>query len=285
MPAIPLPDAADRLREISVVYTDLDGTMMGRGGSFLHGPDGTPTLDPARALLAAHEAGIDIVPVSGRALTGLLYDARVLSLPTVIADMGAQIAYRFGAEVIENYGATPDHGLTPVRVMEQTGAIDLLLGTYEGRLEFHAPWHRTRDCTQLFRGLVDPAEVDDLLAVNGHDWLTLIDNGRLHGAYLGLPRGTAHVYHLIPKGVSKGAAVSIDRERRGIPLEHTLAIGDSLADLQLAGSVGTFVLVADALEHDERLAPIVDAADNVVVTVRPQNLGWADTIAAVCARD
>ena len=282
MSPILLSEARDRLRAIKVVYTDLDGTMMGRGGSFLHAPDGSPTLDPARALLAAHEAGIDVVPVSGRALTGLLYDARVLSLSTVIADMGAQIAYGFGREIVENYGATPDGERTPVQVMEQTGAIDLLLATHAGRLEFHAPWHRLRDCTQLFRGLVDPLEVEDLLERNGHDWLTIIDNGRLHGEYLGLPQGQAHVYHLLPKGVSKGAAVSIDRERRGIPIEDTLAIGDSYADLELAANAGVFVLVGDALEHDARLRPIVEGSDNVIVTDRPQNLGWADTITAIC---
>ncbi|HVL32478.1 MAG TPA: hypothetical protein VM600_02740, partial [Actinomycetota bacterium] len=83
---------AASLAGIKVVYTDLDGTMLGRNGSFLHDPEGVPTLEPVQALLAALHAGIDIVPASGRALRGLQTDARLLGLPTVIAEMGALLS-------------------------------------------------------------------------------------------------------------------------------------------------------------------------------------------------
>src|SRR5207302_1468047 len=159
---------------IKVVYTDLDGTMLGLNGSFLHDPDGAATLEPAEALLAARAASIDVVPASGRALRGLQTDARLIGLPTVIAEMGAQISYDFG-------------------------------------------------------------------------WVTLHDNGRLHGEYLGIPKGAARAYHLQPRGVSKGLAVAIDRERRDFSREHAVAIGDAFADLELASEVGVFVIVRDAL--------------------------------------
>ena len=57
---------SERLSGIKVVYTDLDGTMLGRNGSFLHDPDGKATLEPAEALLAARAALVDVVPASGR---------------------------------------------------------------------------------------------------------------------------------------------------------------------------------------------------------------------------
>ncbi|MGZ4204977.1 MAG: hypothetical protein ACXVES_06860, partial [Actinomycetota bacterium] len=63
--------ASERLEGIRAVYTDLDGTMLGRNGSFLHDPDGTATLEPAEALLAARAVLVDVVPTSGRALRGL----------------------------------------------------------------------------------------------------------------------------------------------------------------------------------------------------------------------
>lgn len=278
-----LSEHLDRLAGARVVYTDLDGTMLGRNGSFLHSPAGEPTTEPVEALLAAREAGIDVVPASGRALQGLVTDARILGLPTVIAEMGALIAYENGREVVENFGPTPEGG-RPVEQMERTGAIDLLFGAFEGRIEYHAPWHTWRQCTQLFRGLLDVATANELLWAEGHQWLELHDNGRLRGRYLDLEPGRARVYHLQPRGVTKGHAVGLDRARRGFAREQCVAIGDAMADLELAGSVGTMVLVGDALADDPMLAARAAELDNVLVTERPQNLGWADTIRETAKR-
>ena len=271
---------SERLSGIKVVYTDLDGTMLGRNGSFLHDPDGKATLEPAEALLAARAALVDVVPASGRALRGLQTDARLLGLATVIAEMGAQISYDFGRDVVQNFGETPKPGM-PAAIMEEVGAVKLLLERFAGLLEHHTPWSGWRECTHLFRGKVDPEEADSTLAGNGFGWLTLHDNGRLHGEYMGIPKGAARAYHLIPRGVSKGLAVAIDRERRGFARENAVAIGDAFADLELAAEVGVFVMVCDALADDPPLAERARAMDNVLVTDRPQNLGWADTLALI----
>lgn len=273
----------DRLAGIRVIYTDLDGTMLGRNGSFIHDGDGTPTTEPVQALLAARAAGIDVVPTSGRALRGLQTDARILGLGTVIAEMGALISYNFGREVVHNFGETPEAG-HPAAIMEQHGAVRLLLDAFNGRLEHHTPWSAWRECTQLFRGLVDTRQADSLLEREGFGWITLHDNGRLHGEYLGMPKGAARAYHLIPRGVSKGIALKIDRQRRGIAREEALAIGDAFADLELAAEAGVMVIVGDALQDDPPLIEAVRTLDNVLVTDRPQNLGWADVLNASSRR-
>lgn len=271
----------DRLRGVRVIYSDLDGTMLGPRGSFIHAPDGAPSLAPATALLAALGAGIDVVPASGRALRGLQTDARLLSLPNVIAEMGALLSYDFGREVVHNFGQTPGDGL-PAAIMNQQGAVALLLDRYAGRLELHSPWAAWRECTQLFRGLVDTREVDAVLASEGFEWCTLHDNGRLHGEYLGIPKGASRAYHLQPRGVSKGAAVRIDRARRGFAREDCIAIGDAFADLDFASEVGTMVLVRDALEDDPFLEGAIETLSNVLITDNAQNLGWAEVL-QVCA--
>ena len=273
--------APQRFRDVTCIYTDMDGTMLGPRGSFLHAPDGAPSLEPVEALLAAREAGIDIVPASGRALRGLQTDARLLSLPNVIAEMGALLGYDFGTEVVHNFGATPRAGM-PASIMEEDGAVALLLRHFEGRLEHHTPWSGWRECTQLFRGRVDPDEADMLLEREGFGWLRLHDNGRLHGEYLGIPKGQSRAYHLQPRGVSKGTAVALDRARRGFAREQTIAVGDAFADLELAAEVGTLVIVCDAVDDDPLLAQAIAALDNVFVTDRAQNLGWADVV-RLCA--
>ncbi|MCA1830978.1 MAG: HAD-IIB family hydrolase [Actinomycetota bacterium] len=273
----------DRLAGIAVVYTDMDGTMLGARGSFIHDPDGAPTLEPATALLAATGAGIDVVPVSGRALRGLQTDARILGLQTVIAEMGSLISYDFGQTVVQNFGETPREGM-PAAIMEEDGAVVLLLKEFDGKLEHHLPWATWRECTQLLRGLVDPRAADEVLEKKGLGWLRLHDNGRLHGEYLGIPKGSARAYHLQPKGVSKGTAVALDRARRGFAREACVAIGDSFADLELAPEVGAFIIVCDALDDDPALFEAIETLDNVLVTDRAQNLGWSDVLRAVVER-
>jgi hydroxymethylpyrimidine pyrophosphatase-like HAD family hydrolase len=278
------PVARKRLANVRVIYTDLDGTMLGRGASFFHGPEGEPTFEPAEMLLAAASAGIDVVPVSGRSLFGLVRDARLLGLSTVIAEMGALLAYDTGREIVHAFGPTPgEDGEMPVRTMERTGTIDLLLSTYAGRLELHEPWTAWRDCTQIFRGLVDVAEADALLERQGHGWAALVDNGLLSGPQpaLGLGAREAHVYHLVPRGTTKGSAVALDRERRGFTLESCLAIGDATADLEIAPHVAVLAIVRDAAEQDPELLRLAIARDNVYFTPRPMNLGWADALRAV----
>lgn len=277
----PLEPHADRLRRelsVRVVYTDMDGTMLGRGGSFVRDHAGALSPEPTAVLLEALNRGVDVVPATGRSLRGLLGDARILGLQTVIAEMGALIAYDVGRDIVTNLGEYPGGEEPPAAHMERTGAVSLLFDAFSGRLEHHTPWSAWRDYTQLFRGLVDTNKADRVLADAGFGWLALHDNGRLHGAYLGLEAGAAHAYHLMPRGVDKGSAVALDRARRGYAGNQTIAIGDAIADLTMASEVGALVLVRDAVEEDPALAAAASEIPNVYVSSRPGNLGWCDAL-------
>jgi hydroxymethylpyrimidine pyrophosphatase-like HAD family hydrolase len=80
-----------RLPPVAVLYTDFDGTLLGPGGSLLSAPDGSPSLRAARALVEAREAGITVVPVSGRRYLTLGGDARLLGLSDLIAEAGTVV--------------------------------------------------------------------------------------------------------------------------------------------------------------------------------------------------
>jgi phosphoglycolate phosphatase len=279
-----LDEHRDELRArlgVRVVYTDLDGTMLGRGGSFVRDPAGVLSAEPTAALLEALERGVDLVPATGRSLRGLLGDARILGLQTVIAEMGSIIAYELGREVVTNLGEYPGGEEPPAAHMERTGAVAALFEAFPGRLEHHTPWSAWRDYTQLFRGLIDTVAADSVLADHGFAWLSLHDNGRLHGSYMGLAAGASHAYHLMPRGVDKGSAVALDRKRRGLARDETLAIGDAIADLTMAPEVGALVLVRDAVDADPALAEAASEIPNVYVSMRPGNLGWCDALRAV----
>ncbi|KKK79126.1 hypothetical protein LCGC14_2836650, partial [marine sediment metagenome] len=54
------------LRGVKVVYTDLDNTLLGPGGSIFAAPDQSFSIKPAASLMKLLESGVDVVIVSGR---------------------------------------------------------------------------------------------------------------------------------------------------------------------------------------------------------------------------
>jgi hydroxymethylpyrimidine pyrophosphatase-like HAD family hydrolase len=132
----------------------------------------------------------------------------------------------------------PRGGLTIHAQIERSGAPALLLERYAGRLEPHSPWHVDREVSHLFRGHVDVAEANELLASESHGTLRLVDNGEIEGGL--------HAFHLIPAVSSKAAAVAAHMRARGYAREDCVAVGDSAEDLAVAEVVGRFFLVANA---------------------------------------
>ena len=65
------------------------------------------------------------------------------------------------------------------------------------------------------------------------------------GAYPHLGPGPAHAYHLLPAGVSKAGTAAAYLAGRGLDRAQVAAIGDSPADLELAGVAGAMFLVAN----------------------------------------
>jgi hypothetical protein len=70
------------------VYVDLERTLRGAGGSFLHDADGTFTLLGARALEACERAGVELVIHSSEPAADVEPVARMVGLRAFIADGG-----------------------------------------------------------------------------------------------------------------------------------------------------------------------------------------------------
>jgi hydroxymethylpyrimidine pyrophosphatase-like HAD family hydrolase len=247
VPGLALADARPLLDRLApaLLFSDVDGTLVGRDGSLLADLDGRPTLAAAQALVAAHRAGLEVVLVSGRTAAQLRETGRLLGTRDAVAELGTVLVR--GREVELVWGETPRH-----------------LG---------------RRGTFLLRGRVDPAEADARLAGAGLGWARLLDNGRLRGAYPHLGPGPTHAYHLLPAGVSKAGTAAAYLAGRGLDARRAAAIGDSPADLQLAGVVGAMFLVANG-------AWAADGAPEtpVIVTPSPAGQGWAEAVTALLAR-
>ncbi len=263
---------AGRLRAL---YADLDGTLTGPGGSLFAGIPGGLTDRGAAAVAALHRAGVDLVVVSGRTRPQAREAARMLGARSHIAELGAFVVD--GSEVVTTFG---DQGPgTPFEAIVRSGAGAFLLERYAGRLEPHTPWSaEPREATLLLRGLVDPAEATAGLAGAGYGWLEVRDNGVIHRGYDGLDLPEVHAYHVVPRGVSKAAAIALHRERNGLEPEATAAVGDSPSDLEAAAVTGAVFIVANGAEATRAAGGPVD---NAFLTPSAGGNGVAEAVAAL----
>jgi phosphoglycolate phosphatase len=222
---------------IRCVYTDLDGTLLGKGASLFRTAEGEFTLLAARALEACHRAGAEVVIKSGRRRAQVMEDARLLGQTSYIFEVGSGLAID-GEVTFLTGDFHPREGESVHAQIEATGGPALLLDRYAGRLEPHSPWHVDREVSHLFRGLIDAGEANELLAAEGHAALRLVDNGEIEDGL--------HAFHLIPAVSSKARAVAAHMQARGYAREDCVGVGDSREDLDVAEVVGRFFLVANA---------------------------------------
>jgi hydroxymethylpyrimidine pyrophosphatase-like HAD family hydrolase len=252
------------------MYVDLDGTLLGRGASLLRDGEGKASIEGVRAVQACMRADVEVVLMSGRRRAQLHEDARLLGQSSFIYEAGACVVLEGEDHWLTgerwNIGQLPGEE-TIAEQIERSGAPALLLERYEGRLEYHEPWHTEREVSHLFRGLVDAFEVDALLEEHGHGDLRLVDNGVVNRRSPALAE-LEHVrgYHLLPAGASKAGGVAFHRRARGYAREETFAVGDSREDLACAAQVGTFWLVANAVERDPSIREALAKYDNTRVT-------------------
>jgi len=261
---------------ISVLYTDVDGTLVGPLGNLLWDSRRIPTLAAAEALVRAAREGLQIVALTGRARGPMFEFARVLGLESWICELGGIRVYDRGDTVVHEHGAFPGGG---VPTAELHRAVELLLESYPGRLEEHSPWNASRESSFLLRGEVSTAEAEDRLAAAGLGWATLVDNGVIPSRYenlAGLERVRA--YHLLPRGVSKQAAIAADRAVRGLARSGCAVVGDAAADLECRGEVGRCFLVRNGLDKDPSLRWVTEPGSGVEVTKAGHGEGFAEVV-------
>jgi hydroxymethylpyrimidine pyrophosphatase-like HAD family hydrolase len=277
-----LEEIRSRLSGVKVVYSDVDGTLMGPGGCFILNASRSYTLGPAGTLVRALERGVDIFLVSGRSRTGLLETARILGLSNYVAELGAETVYDLGREVVRDYGVFQGVTEDLLGHIESMGVLDFLYRTFPGKVEPHEPWSRQRECVPLLRGLLDVEEVNREFA-RRFPGLVLVDNGIIPRTYPGLQVEEVRAYHVVPQGVSKENAVGADMRRRGLRREETAAVGDAEADIPFAREVGVFFLVRNGLHASPQTAGLLQEHDNAFITEGMLNEGWAEAVEACLA--
>jgi phosphoglycolate phosphatase len=262
------------------VYTDLDGTLLGRGGSLFRDAAGEFSLMQARAFEACYRAGVEVVIKSGRREPQVMEDARLIGQTSYIYEAGCAVMIDGERTLIVGDLEHSDDKTIAQRMLDD-GVPQLLFERYRGRLEYHTPWHTDRLYSHLFRGLIDVAEANALLVEQGHADLRLLDNGAIGRPMEGL--GITDVYHLVPKDASKARAAEIHMRARGFTADDCIAIGDSLEDLDVAHVVSRFFVPANGPERDPALREAISRLDNVTVTEGKMGDGFYEAVVSTLA--
>ena len=264
------------------VYTDLDGTLLGPRGSLFRDPEGNFSLRQARALEACARAGVEVVLMSGRRESTVASDARLMGQTSYIYEAGCGVMIDGERTLLTGDWTVGESGETPAERMLAAGILDLLFEHFEGRLEWHAPWHTGRELSLLMRGKADVGAANELLRDHGHDDLRFLDNGAIARRVEGVD-GRSHAYHLVPGGASKGSAVAYHRRARGYEAEECIAVGDSIEDLEAAASVGRFFVVANGPQFDESLNEALARFPNATVTEGAMGDGFYEAVVSTLA--
>jgi hydroxymethylpyrimidine pyrophosphatase-like HAD family hydrolase len=259
------------------VYTDLDGTLLGRGGSLFHDASGAFSMAQARALDACARAGAEVVIMSGRREPQVHEAARLMGQRSYIFEAGCAFAIEGETTLLTGEMQPDEYEGTVYEQIESRGIPAKLFEHFEGRLEYHSPWHHGRVHSHLFRGKVDVDEANALLGEHGDDDLRFLDNGAI-GTPMKTVEGQTHAYHLVPRSVSKAAAVAAHARARGFAPEECIAVGDSVEDLEVAASVGRFFVVANGPQRDPGLRAYLPAFDNVTVTEETNGDGFYEAV-------
>jgi hydroxymethylpyrimidine pyrophosphatase-like HAD family hydrolase len=263
------------------VYTDLDGTMLGRGGSLFRDAEGGFSLLQARALEACWRAEVEVVIKSGRREAQVMEDARLIGQSSYVYEAGCGVVVD-GERTLLTGDLVPDDDRTVAEKIYAAGVPELLFERFPGRIEYHSPWHKDRVLSLLFRGLVDVGEANAALAEAGHQNLRFLDNGAIGRRMEGL--GVAHAYHLVPREASKARAVAFHMGARGYAREECIAVGDSVEDLGVAEVVGSFFVPANGPERDPGLREAIAGRSRVLVTEGRNGDGFYEAIVSTLAK-
>ena len=140
------------------VYTDLDGTLLGRGASLFRTAEGEFTLLAARALEACHRAGAEVVIKSGRRRAQVMEDARLLGQTLVHLRGRLGPGDRRRADLPDRRAAADARAGRSTRQIEATRARPRCCSSASPACSSPTrPGTSSREVSHLFRGLVDAA--------------------------------------------------------------------------------------------------------------------------------
>jgi Cof subfamily protein (haloacid dehalogenase superfamily) len=250
-----------------VIFLDIDGTLTEPGKN-------TPPESALRAIRGAREAGHLVFLCSGRSL-GMLSALLQYSFDGVVASSGGYI--RCGEELIFDCPMKPEQQEKAVRVLKKNGVfcmIECLDGSYvdeafkdflrkhegEGGSSEMLRWQEQIESELNIRPMAEyRGQPVYKIVMMAEDRAQLKEPQRLLGEdfFFSIPQGGRFGFtdgELVNRKFDKGKAVRRVCEKLGIPVEDSIAFGDSVNDREMLETAGLSICMAGGSEEIKQIA-------------------------------
>lgn len=176
----------ENLKDLKVIYTDLDGTLFNDRGCIIKDEKGGYYFKAVKLLSEIARKNWDVVLVSGRNKFQLRYNAQIIGLKNYIAELGSELVYNLGKEVYATFDRQKIKYDLTYEGKDLIKIIELFKKNFPDKIESKMEWSRYRSHTVLFFGEINLNFANKLLKKEGYGELVLVDNGLSSLVELGL---------------------------------------------------------------------------------------------------
>jgi len=266
------------LKDLKVIYTDLDGTLFNDQGCIIKDCEGNFYFEVVKLFESIAKKNWDIVLVSGRNKLQLRYNSMLVGVKNYITELGSELVHNLGEKVYVTFDSEKYNYEITKCGRDLVNIITILKDAFPNKIDSNLDWSIDRTFNALFFGDVDLEKANKILKDAGYGALVLVDNGFSKLVKLNLDVENMRIYNLMPRGVDKSSAIKLDKELRNFKDSNCIALGDSIEDLKMAPVVKYFFLMRDAIERDGDILNSLCNFDNVFVTKHRMNRGWAEVM-------
>jgi Cof subfamily protein (haloacid dehalogenase superfamily) len=233
----------------------------------------------------AHEAGIHLVPCTGRslahlsdALVSLLNDLGFNAFPYIITDNGAQVYSLPKKELLSTKNISEAAALRVLEESRTYRAITFCSFGAEGATDTKGKVWEDGTGKEMIASFkekwyIPMADVEPLIrwncgavkfAMNFYTEEEFQKAVKEFSAWpdLALSSGDANSIEIMTAGISKGETLRFVSDRSGIPMERIMAIGDNYNDIDMISSVGFGVAMGNAIPELKEKAHWITATND-----------------------
>ncbi len=263
------------------LYTDLDGTLLGKNGNLFGDADGNFSRSQALMLEACHRAGVEVVIMSGRRENTVRSDARLIGQTSYIYEAGCAMTIDLERTYLTGEWLPNEDG-TPAERIIAAGLPELLFDRFERPARVPralASRSASSRCSSAARSTSTRSTRCSSRRgpATSASSTTAPSAGRCRGSTSPTPTTS------FPAGPARARPSAPTCAPADTRPSECIAAGDSIEDLGAAEYVGRFFCVANGPQRDEALREAIVGLDNVTVTEGRMGEGVYEAVVSTLA--